>query len=538
MNVALDPAVSLHADAPREPLERYVRFLWAPAAGLTFADRPSFNGPSFIVGRDIHLPSWRPASGDAAWHWYRAAAAHAGAHLAYSPPVFEGQRPVPVTRALLCLLEDARVETLACRELPGLRRLWTPLHTATPADGDSFAVLMLRLARALADPRYDDPHPWVRKGCALFFVDRALQIMAPSGPDQLRRTASALGHDIGQMRLAFDAKSHEVGPDYRDDGRWMWPGGQTTQPQASIEPDGKAGRASAGRLDETAPPTPSETDAYPEWDRLIRRLRHDWCDVVEYDVASVPVSPSPPWPRRRRSRSTLTDRTTVGDAGDRLVLDALVRLAVARRLRQPADGRVFRVTGRGEARRTTALLIDRSASSADPWGTAGSSRLEASCRIAAWLGAGRSSGSRTAIWGFSSNGRRAVAMHRVKGFADLPEAVLAARLQALGSADSTRLGAALRHATARLDGERASGHRSIVVVSDGRPYDIDAFDPHYLVEDARQAVLAATRRRIRVCCIVVDPDGLATAARIFGSREVGLLTALDDLPRLAGRLRI
>ncbi len=72
----------------------------------------------------------------------------------------------PITQALLGLLEDARIEALACRELPGLRRLWSAWHTVTPADGSDFETLMLLLARALIDPAYDDPHPWVRKGRA------------------------------------------------------------------------------------------------------------------------------------------------------------------------------------------------------------------------------------------------------------------------------------------------------------------------------------------------------------------------------------
>ncbi|MEI7682633.1 MAG: VWA domain-containing protein, partial [Betaproteobacteria bacterium] len=75
--------------------------------------------PCLMAGA-IHLP---PQS---SWRHHRAAAAHAAAHLVYSPRGFEGHGLGPIARALAGLLEDARVEALALRELPGLARLWRP----------------------------------------------------------------------------------------------------------------------------------------------------------------------------------------------------------------------------------------------------------------------------------------------------------------------------------------------------------------------------------------------------------------------------
>ncbi len=40
----------------------------------------------------------------------------------------------PLQVALVNLIEDARVETLAMQRLPGLRRVWSPYHVAA-ADG-------------------------------------------------------------------------------------------------------------------------------------------------------------------------------------------------------------------------------------------------------------------------------------------------------------------------------------------------------------------------------------------------------------------
>ena len=72
----------------------------------------------------------------------------------------------------LSLLEDARVEELALRAMPGLRKLWQPFHVALPNFTVSAVSLMARLARALFDDRYEDDNPWVVKGRAMFAEHR------------------------------------------------------------------------------------------------------------------------------------------------------------------------------------------------------------------------------------------------------------------------------------------------------------------------------------------------------------------------------
>jgi nitric oxide reductase activation protein len=50
------------------------------------------------------------------------------------------------------------------------------------------------------------------------------------------------------------------------------------------------------------------------------------------------------------------------------------------------------------------------------------------------------------------------------------------RLQSLRPGGSTRLGAALRHATQRLSKCEDSA-RWVILLSDGEPYDVDVHDP-------------------------------------------------------------
>ena len=123
----------------------------------------------------------------------------------------------------------------------------------------------------------------------------------------------------------------------------------------------------------------------------------------------------------------------------------------------------------------------------------------------------------------------------MKAVAEPADAAMSARLQALRPGGSTRLGAALRHATRGLL-TRDAGLRWVIVLSDGEPHDVDVHDPRYLVEDARHAVRSATRRGVQMACLVLDPTHAAEARQIFGSHRVQALPDLLQLPRALQRL--
>ena len=580
-------------------LAHWLRLLWGTAPALHLGSQAPF-----ISAGAIHLPA-QPH-----WQLHCAAAAHAAAHLVYSPARFDGTALVPITRHLLALLEDARVEALAMRELPGLARLWRPLHTASPSDGVGCEALMGRLARALADPNYADPHPWVQKGRRLFYLDdglgdgrdgcadqgadgavrafgvERLALLALRTPAELRDAALRLGHDLGQLRLPFNARGHRPAPAYRDDHRWMWDAEQlrAVQPPPVAQPLPRA--TPPPPSDPPADPPPALDDAprhsgtsalrYPEWDHVIRRLRPAWCQVLE--VAALPhtgpalplaISPTAAHILRRRLLQPLRalakpqaslQRSASGDVVD---LDALVRWRVDRR--QAAVGCVVETRSamddprlfhqqprRSLAQAAVWLLVDRSASSAQPLHPTGHSLLQGAVLSATALaGALRDLGVSCAVAAFNSNGRHAVQLdvlqtpdaHRSARAS--PDDALPQHLQALRSAGSTRLGAALRHVTGRLLAQRAST-RWLLLLSDGQPHDVDAHDQRYLVEDARHAVRQARRAAVRMVCIrlapslagasAAQPANDAVATRIFGPGGVQTAASVDALPQMVLRL--
>ncbi len=534
------------AAPPEQPLARWLRLLWDAAPPLHLDSEAPF-----IADGGIHLPA-RPH-----WQQHCAAAAHAAAHLVYSPRRFDTEGLVPTARALLALLEDARVEALAMRELPGLARLWRPQHSATPASGHGCEALMARLARALADPGYADAHPWVAKGRRLFYLDQALGLPALRTPAELRDAALRLGHDIGQMRLPFHARGHRPQPAYRDDHRWMWPADQQqpVQPPPAPQPR-SADTATLPRPDTAA--LPGQVQHHPEWDRLIRRLRPAWARVIEQPVHAAPQAAGPADAAARGCAQALGRRlrgplqglarppAPRGRAldGDAFHPDALLAWAIARRCGRDGDPRVHRALQRQAVPGAAWLLLDSSASTAAPLVpdrpsdrkpgaiTVLQAAAEASAATALAL---RALGVACTVAALRSDGRQAVRLQLLQRPGEADAGALLRRLQALRPGGSTRLGAALRHASLRLAGGRAQA-RWVLLLSDGQPHDTDVHDPRYLVDDARHAVRAARRRGVRIACLTLAARPEPQALRIFGRGGTQRLADLRSLPQALRRL--
>jgi nitric oxide reductase activation protein len=138
-------------------------------------------------------------------------------------------------------------------------------------------------------------------------------------------------------------------------------------------------------------------------------------------------------------------------------------------------------------------------------------------------------GDRFALHGFCSDGRSNVFYSRIKDF-DQPWGDAAkARIMGAEGKLSTRMGTAIRHATAHLSRVKAA-RKLMLVLTDGAPADIDVRDPFYLRADARHAVDAARRQGVIPFCLTLDPGADAYAQRIFGARNVQVLDRVDRLP--------
>lgn len=561
------------AMAPREglatlrtPLGHYLRLLWGQAPPLHDIAEALDSTRPFLSNLGLHLPrQQRGVRGALAERTYFASAAHAAAHLAFPATAHAPGSLKPVQRILVGLLEDARAEALALRELPGLSRLWGPLHQASPDDGGEIRTLLARLARALLEPSYVDPHPWIAKARSLCAAG-ALHDSA-----RLRQAASVLGHDLGQMRLQFDARTWVITPAYRDDNAHLWlpddsseadrptaeqPEGarlaaQAERHQHRVKSDADKVSALRERMVTGAPaPAPPAAPArppslYPEWDRLIGQHRPDWACVHDEPPLQVspPITAGPPAlgppsaPQRllRASQARHPVRRRAQRDGDLLDLDAVIERSLARRRGDTAERGVHLQTRRHRHDLAVLLLLDLSRSISAPRPDRPQGLLPL-VRDAAWLlgQAIEAQGDRCAIHAFRSEGRHNVRYTAFKTFDEPMGPDVAARLASREGALSTRLGAALRHATAKLRVQRAD-HRLLIVLTDGEPHDIDIHDPRYLLEDARHAVMEAASRRVAVGGICLDDDmprddDAARMGQVFGHRRHVHVSRLSQLP--------
>lgn len=570
-----DQSRHLPADTAFSAVERrlvaYLVALWRLRAPIRHAKPDAAGSPPRRVslsGGLIWMPgNFRGVEGHRSHALFRAALVHAGAHLRFSGPRFPAAGLKPLQLALVSLIEDARVEHLAMREHPGLLRVWRPFHLAEPGGAGTAPALMARLARALIDPDYRDDDAWVAKGRRLFFAAESEW----DSPAVSRRIGGLLGNDLGQMRVQFNSKDHVVEPAYRDDNLGLWDHGEAPPtPPDDAETLFEAFRTEQEERDHGRPdeetgeggtPTPlSATDIparpvgeeevaappvrYPEWDYRAGIDRPDW--VVLNERRSQPGDPAAIAGIVEHYRATAGRLTALVRSakvsrpvrlrrqpeGDRVDLDACIDAMVSHRRGEAPDPRVHEVLVRRNRDLSVLLLLDVSASTADPVADGGSSVLSVE-REAATLFAQALDGlgDPFAIHAFRSNGRQDVSYYRIKDFRQPYDAAAKGRLAGLRAGLSTRLGAALRHA-GRLLERQATHRRLLLLVTDGEPSDIDVADRRYLLHDARRAVLGLAARGIDCFVIGLDRQGRDYLTRMFGSRNVMVIDRAGTLPEV------
>lgn len=146
-------------------------------------------------------------------------------------------------------------------------------------------------------------------------------------------------------------------------------------------------------------------------------------------------------------------------------------------------------------------------------------------------------GDRYSVQAFSGEGPAGVVVRAIKGFDERYDARIGQRIAALEPEHYTRAGAALRHATALLMREPAA-HRLLLLLSDGKPNDVDRYEGRYGVEDMRQAVVEAKAQGVFPFCLTIDRHAAAYLPSIFGNGHYTLLTRPEALPAaLVGWMR-
>ncbi|WOS63900.1 nitric oxide reductase activation protein NorD [Sinorhizobium fredii] len=131
---------------------------------------------------------------------------------------------------------------------------------------------------------------------------------------------------------------------------------------------------------------------------------------------------------------------------------------------------------------------------------------------------------------FTSRRRDWVRIETVKAFDEAMSATIEARIAALKPGYYTRIGTAIRHAAARLV-ERPNRRKLLIVLTDGKPNDVDHYEGRFALEDSRRAVGEARRSGVSVFGVTVDREAKSYVPVIFGQNGYAVVSNIGRLPQ-------
>ncbi|MBP1151972.1 nitric oxide reductase activation protein NorD [Methylocaldum sp. RMAD-M] len=576
---------TLFVDTQRK-LNFYLRALWGRDFHLrpTAGDYETREGlKPFIEFPVIYLPdAFDDYGGISGKELYRAACAHAAAHLAYTKKPISAEALNPVQMFMIGLIEDARVEHLAIRQFPGLRQLWLPLHEAD-AEGresrDPALSFLERLAHALLDAELETEDSLIRETVAAF-----REVFAARPDDnQISWDLGVTLYNKVKDRLALPSLRilEGIAIPYRDDNRFIWAFAEQFWEQAEYAPASErqvrrkvsvmemvnevdCELAGDDAQEVWTLETPFHLDQegctinelegkepvsdpyhYPEWDYQVQLHRPNWATVLEKRqprgeqelIEQILVEYKPVASRLKHIIDALQPRGLVRqrrqEDGDEIDLNAAIRAMIDIRMGEMPDPRINIRYIRKTRDLAVLVLLDLSESTNET--LPGSDRAviqlaREATTLLAWAIDGI--GDPFAIHGFASDGRHDVQYYRFKDFDQPFDDQAKARLAGMQGGLSTRMGAALRHAGKFLL-RQPQQKKLLLLVSDGEPADIDERDPQYLRFDTKKAVEELATVGVMSYCLTLDPEADEYVSRIFGPNRY---TVVDHVQRLPERL--
>lgn len=284
--------------------------------------------------------------------------------------------------------------------------------------------------------------------------------------------------------------------------------------------------------------------SYPEWDYRHQRLRKDHCRVIpmlsrEAVAAPLPDELKPTAQRLRRQFSCFNlqpvqlRRQTQGQMLD---IDAAIGHRTSL-LRHSADSAapVWRQQRR-QTRDLACLVLADLSLSTDAWANNDKQVIDVIRDSLHLLGeALDASDDHFAMYGFSSRRRDHVRINMIKNFNEPWSNEIHGRIKALTPGYYTRMGAAVRQATDILRDQPAD-KRLLLILTDGKPNDLDLYEGRYGLEDTRVAISEAHRAGLTTHCVTVDQGSTDYVPYVFGHQGYYRINRVDQLPRILPRL--
>ncbi len=276
----------------------------------------------------------------------------------------------------------------------------------------------------------------------------------------------------------------------------------------------------------------------PEWDWKKRLLKKDQCRLDLLDARDAPPIEVPERLRKpvRKVRQQLEalapSRRWFKNQpdGSELDVDACVRSWSDRRAgHSENDFGSYLKLERHERDMACLVLADLSMST-DAW-VSDTARVidvirDSLMMFSEALGA---TGDNFALYGFSSLRRENIRFHQIKTFEEKHGAPTRGRIAALKPGYYTRMGAAIRYASRILE-KQPNALRLMLILSDGKPNDLDQYDSRYGIEDTRMSLIEARTAGLKPFCVTIDKEGQGYLPHLFGPAGYTVIRKPEELP--------
>ncbi len=298
----------------------------------------------------------------------------------------------------------------------------------------------------------------------------------------------------------------------------------------TVTRDGKT-TASRIRFDLDLPPEESDDMPLgdgillPEWHYKKNQLLKDYCRLQPMVAANatpsaLPVHLAVTAQRIRRQFETLISVRSwqkKQDEGTEIDVDAYVQHRVERQCGTlAADSGLFKTLNVQERDLSCLLLADLSQST-DAY-VNNYMRVIDVIRESLFLFSEAlfATADRFGLYGFSSLRRDQIRFHVIKSFDEKYNDQVRGRIAAIKPGYYTRMGAAIRHAGSLLVNQ-PSHQRILLLLTDGKPNDLDQYEGRYGIEDTRKALNEVRSLGIRPFCVTVDEKAGSYLPYLFGA---------------------
>lgn len=276
----------------------------------------------------------------------------------------------------------------------------------------------------------------------------------------------------------------------------------------------------------------------PEWDWRRALMKPGFCRLQTY-VARAAEPQALPERLRRTARKLKNQFAALAPVrrwlkaqpeGREIDLDACVRIAADRRAGWHFSGAGAYLDHRPCERDLACLVLADLSLSTDAFANDEQKVIDVIRDSLLLFGEALSAtGDHFAFYGFSSLKRSLVRFHEIKRF-DAPfDALARGRIAAIKPGYYTRMGAAVRRAVQLLQ-RQPQQHRLLLLLTDGKPHDIDHYEGRYGIEDTRKALSEAREAGIKPFCLTIDRQGASYLPHLFGPGGYTIVRRPEMLP--------